>query len=176
MVGGIIISVLLLVLGWVFFAPLTLYLQSEKGIAYVQWYGMAMMEMKWEDEKGLIFLFWIFGYRKEFRPKLGFWSWKKKKIKKTKKSKNQKEKSWPFRRIQHIAWAMVRTCRVRIFRLTLDTGDVIRNAQLVPLFAHLNFWMGSNMNVNYTGKTELEIKIQNRLIDLAVAFLRAYFK
>ena len=55
--------------------------------------------------------------------------------------------------------------------LNLDTGDVIYNAFLTPVFYYLSS-DSRKMYVNYSGDNQLMIIIENRLINIFLAFFK----
>jgi hypothetical protein len=58
---------------------------------------------------------------------------------------------------------LFRTFKVKRFYMDLDTGNCITNAKLYPVFAILNYKVGA-MNINFQGRNELVLRIENRMI------------
>ena len=69
------------------------------------------------------------------------------------------------------AWRLLKSFRVRRFRLNIDTDDYILNAYLFPLFVFLN---GENrrLAVNYQGLTVVDILVTNRVWKILWALIR----
>jgi len=71
-------------------------------------------------------------------------------------------------------WSMIlqllKTFKVRQFRLELDTDDYVINAYLYPLF-YLVSRPQRQLSVNFEGRTNLALQIENRLSRMAGVFL-----
>ena len=77
------------------------------------------------------------------------------------------------------SWQILKRTKIKKFHLNIDTGDVIRNAYLIPGFVGINTgnW---NFSVNYENKNELIIRIEHRLYiilwQIIVNFINYKFK
>lgn len=150
---------LLVVIGTILFVPIILRIDTRNQQYYLQLKGIVMCSVMWKD-----------GIR--IRVKLPFYSfeidpiksWPKKKKKKRKRSRSS---AVPVSRILSV----LRSFDVKEFRLDLDTSDVIWNAYLFPVFFFLNS-RGIQSRINYNGQNQLVIHIENRLSNMAWAFLK----
>lgn len=76
-------------------------------------------------------------------------------------------------------WKIVKKTKLKKFHLNVDTGDMIRNAHLIPGFALVNIgnW---NLTVNYKNEFELIIHIEHRLStilwQIIINFIQYKFK
>lgn len=66
---------------------------------------------------------------------------------------------------------VIKSFKIKELFLNIDTGDVIYNAYLYPLFYFLG---GHNRSlfVNYSGEVQFKVTIQNRLINMLIAFIK----
>ncbi len=67
-------------------------------------------------------------------------------------------------------WRLLQSFRIKAFRLELDTGDPIRNAQLYPLFFLIGQY-GGNLGINFTGHNSLKLQVVNRPIHIIRAIV-----
>ena len=58
---------------------------------------------------------------------------------------------------------VLKSFRLKSFRVDIDTGDYILNSQLYPVSSLLNFLVGG-CHVNFEGKNRLLLKVENRPI------------
>lgn len=67
-------------------------------------------------------------------------------------------------------WQILKRTKVKKIHLNIDTGDVVRNALLIPKFVIINIsnW---NFTVNYENKNELIIHIEHRLYIILWQFI-----
>ena len=76
----------------------------------------------------------------------------------------------------NIAWEVICKSRIRRFYLDIDTGNVISNAYLFPLF----FLAGNNqrmeLNINYTNNFCLVLDARNNLLNIIIVTIRNFFK
>ena len=64
---------------------------------------------------------------------------------------------------------MIKSFSIKQFYLNIDTGDVITNAKLYPVFAFFNFYTGG-FQINFQGENQAIIHIQNRPINIIRSF------
>ena len=96
-----------------------------------------------------------------FRTKTKTKEKKRKAAKITKRGKKFKYKS--FVRV-------LNSFKLKQLVLNMDTGDYILNAKLYPVFLALNYTKG-NFNINFEGKNELIVCIQNRPVNIIRSFI-----
>ncbi|MEJ2163676.1 MAG: hypothetical protein P8X60_10320, partial [Robiginitalea sp.] len=65
---------------------------------------------------------------------------------------------------------LMRSFKVRRFRMEIDTGDPVLNAKLYPLFFHLERHAGS-IRLNFINRNHLLLQITNRPINLLKAII-----
>ncbi len=65
---------------------------------------------------------------------------------------------------------VLRSFKIKRLYLDVDTGDPITNAKLFPLFAYINYKIG-NFNINFEGKNQMTLYIQNRPIRIIKSFI-----
>ena len=65
---------------------------------------------------------------------------------------------------------LLQSFRIKAFRLELDTGDPILNAQLYPLFFLIGQY-GGNLGINFTGHNSLTLQVVNRPIHIIKAIV-----
>ena len=93
--------------------------------------------------------------------------WRKKKKKKT--PKRSRRKKFKLSHIK-LGWRLLKAFHLRRFSLVLDTGNVITNAKLFPVFALLNY-RGGDFNVNFEGRNQLVMHIHSRPIRIIKSFI-----
>jgi hypothetical protein len=84
-----------------------------------------------------------------------------------KRKKSSKKQVLPL----HKMLAVVKSCKVREFQLNLDTDDFCLNAQLFPVF-YLASLRGTQVDINFCGKNNLDLVIENRLFNMILHFIK----
>ena len=159
----VFLGVILLIIVYLLFVPIVLFIDTEQNIYYLQLKGLAKASLQ-SDEieilkiklKLLFFNFYVF----PFKPKTT--SAKVQKNKTIKKKSKKKE----FKKVLKV----VKTFKVKQFKIDIDTGDCIFNAKLYPLFAMLNYKYGG-FHVNFQNKNALLLVIENRPIRIIKSFI-----
>lgn len=144
--------------------PIVLCIDTTKNLYYLQFWGLAKASFQ-SDEKELIRIRF-----KVFFLEFSFYPLRKSDSKKGKGSKEVKVKEKRKRMRFRTAWRLLKTFKVKRFLLNIDTGNCISNAKLYPLFAFLNYRMGG-FNINFQGRNQLVLHIQNRPIRIIGAFI-----
>ncbi|MBI9041925.1 hypothetical protein [Lutibacter sp.] len=67
-------------------------------------------------------------------------------------------------------YSVFRTFKVKKLFLNIDTSDWTLNAKLFPIFYFLNLSKG-NFWINYQGKNQLVLHLQNRPIDILKSYI-----
>ena len=88
---------------------------------------------------------------------------------KQKKKTGKKPSRNPKFRVSQLK-GLLRSFRVKAFRLELDTGDPILNARLYPLFLLMDRRMG-DIHMNFMNRNHILLQITNRPINLLKAFI-----
>ncbi len=161
---SIIIGLLLLLLA-LLFMPLNLVLNTVTQQYYIQAAGLAKVNVEGDDEE-IIRLRLQALFRNFYFYPLD-WVNKPKKLKEGKRKKKKKKRTnlSPGTIIR-----LLRSFRVKRLRVNVDTGDCITNSKLYPVFSLMNFW-GGNYGVNFQGRNEIVLHLQNRPIRLLRSFI-----
>ena len=67
--------------------------------------------------------------------------------------------------------AVLSTFKVNTFFVNLDTNDVLLNANLFPVFLGLRIYTGKELYINFIGKNEVKIEIENNMARVILAFI-----
>lgn len=167
MVIWIIIGVLLLLFLAFLFMPLNLVLDTRTHDYYVQAAGLAKMKIE-GDEKEIV----RFRLQALFRSFIFYpldWIDKPKRLKE-KREKKQRKKKKTTNLSPRTILRVLKSFKVKRFWVHLDTGDCIANAKIYPAFALFNY-LGGNFGVNFHGRNELVLHLQNRPIRLLRSFV-----
>lgn len=162
--------IFLAILSYLLFAPIYLEIDTTAGI-----YGLRLHHLV----SGAIIL-------KDYRLKLDLriaW-WKKQfDLFAVKPKKKEPEKIIPAKqksRHRRISFktirAIVKTFKVNIFRVNIDTDNVQLNGLLYPAFYAMSRFSGRHMMVNFAGNNEIVIKIENNLARVIRAYISSLLK
>ena len=163
----IVLVVMLAVPVSLLFVPLVLTIDSVRHKYYLAARGIASLHVIFTDDLPLLRLQLPF-YSREFNPFSK--PDKKKKTKEKERSQpGEKRRKGPQMTPAKIM-AMVRSFRLRRFSLSLDTGDFVQNAMLVPVM-QLGRNRGFDVGVNFTGHTDIVLVISNNLWRIGKAYL-----
>ena len=161
----IVTFVLLVLLAWVLIAPLSLKADTYRNEYYLRWGGIGKAELIPLSDDILIRLRVAF-WKKDFYPLHPPNAKEKKKTKTKERKKRKSQQTFPFRR----AIKALKSFSIKYFRLDVDTEDFIWNAYLWPVV----YWiepLRRHVTVNFQGKNECRLLIQNRIWRLAWAWL-----
>ncbi|MCB9267459.1 MAG: hypothetical protein H6558_20745 [Lewinellaceae bacterium] len=163
---AILIALLILLLTWVLFAPLSIRADTYEDKYYLQWGGIGKAELIPAPEDILIRLRVAF-WKKDFYP-LHFSARKsEKKEEPAPAEKKKRKRHFPFRRLIRV----LKSFNIKDFRLEIDTDDFVWNAYLWPV-VHNIAPLRRHITVNFQGRNECRILIQNRIWRMAWAWLR----
>jgi len=154
LVLGILVTYLLLM-------PIILSIDTANNLYSIQLKGLARAYIEPHKEEIIRIKIKVFFMRFYFFPINGYYKQKKTKKIKPKKQKTKRRNKLEIQKISKI----LKTIKVKQFELDMDTGDVITNAKLYPVFAFLNYYKGG-FNINFTGQNRLVIRLQDRPIDI----------
>ncbi len=167
MVWLIIIGILLLILVLLLFAPLNLIVNTTNNDYRLYCPGIFSVSAIGDRTEILImkmrFFFFNYNYY-PFGPPEG-----QKKLKAGKAEKKKRKRSFKRPTLKQ-ARQLIRSFKVKTFWINLDTGDPVRNAKYYPLFAFLNYRYGG-FNINFEGRNELALHMQNRPIYILKSFI-----
>ncbi len=188
MVLLIISVIVLLFIAWILFVPFRLYIDTTINQYYFEWLGLIKVNFI-PDEVEIFFIkikvpfyhFDIYPIRKLIVEEI------EKEEKKTEKNKLNheepgKKKKRRIRRINKkevrklklfskLGWRVFKSLRLKKFDVDIDTGDVIHNAWLIPVFVQFN---GRNVNfrVNYQGVVSIVLIIENSIFRFLVILMK----
>lgn len=134
-------------------APIRLRVDTERGHFDA---GIVGLFRFWLDTRGEM---WRFRLRVLFIPVPLKWGKRKKQPRKPKRKKKRRRGSAGL--AMRYGRAVFSSFRIKRCRLELDTEDYALNAQLYPLGVLLARW-GIDLDVNFEGRNELVLVVQNR--------------
>jgi hypothetical protein len=76
----------------------------------------------------------------------------------------------------NIAWEVICKFKIRRFYLDIDTGNVISNAYLFPLFYMVGNKPRMELNVNYNNNFCLVLDARNNLLNIIIVIIRTLLK
>lgn len=162
----IIIALLLLaILVWLLFSPIRLKIDTRESAYLCSWLGIGRVQLLPVTDD-LVIQLQIWFWKKNFYPLRP--NPQKEKPKETRKKK--KKRKMNFQKYKRKGLRLVRSFRVKAFRLNLDTDDYLQNSYLYPFF-HLLSNNNRQLTINYRGETELLLIVENRVARMLIAFL-----
>lgn len=156
-------------LGWLLFTPVRLIVHSTTNEYQLRWGWLLNARLILLADDLLIRIGLPF-YKKDYYPLHP--SPSEQSTQETKRPRKQSRKSslrkggLPFKMIRSV----LRSFRIRQFKLDLDTDNYLTNAYLFPLFYFLSRGKG-DYQINYDGRFELHLEMDNRPIRLIRALL-----
>ena len=66
---------------------------------------------------------------------------------------------------------VLKSFKIKQLQAEIDSGDCIFNSKLYPVFALLNFYKGTHLNINFEGKNNVLLYIENRPIRIIKSFI-----
>ncbi len=156
---GILVTYLLLM-------PIILSVNTTTNDYYIQLKGLAKANIEGHEEELIRIKLKVFFMTFYFFPINEYY--KRKRIKKLKPKKHKTKSRKRFGLLKGLK--VLNSFKVKKFTLDLDTGDVITNAKLYPAFALLNYHLGG-FNINFEGRNQLAVRLQNRPIDIIKIFI-----
>jgi hypothetical protein len=175
MVWLILIFILCIILSFLFFAPIQLKINSNTGQYLLNWgwilQGRLIPDIEEITKSKIQFNIFFFPF--------DFYPLKKKRNKQMGKDekkdipgKQKKDKKRiPFKHPIRRMWNLLRSFQVKVFDVNIDTDDYVANAYLFPAFQLLSRGK-RHLQVNFEGKVEMQIWIQNN----GIRVLRAFFR
>jgi hypothetical protein len=182
MVLLIISVVILIILAWILFVPFRFCIDTTIDQYYFEWSGI--IKINFIPDKVEIFF---------IRVKIPFFHlhiYPVKKLideEKEKKEKSGKEKSEKnllqrinrkevrkIKLLSKLGWKVFKALKLKKFDVNIDTGDVIYNARLIPLFATLN-GNRTNLRVNYQGIVSVVLLFEHSVFRILVILIKFLF-
>jgi len=174
----IVISILLFAFGWLLLAPLYLYISTSESRYEAGLTGIFKVMVMVGDD-GLPELLGKFFFISFKIPVYTLVKKKPKEASQTKKEKKKKKAMKMNRKrikiVMTLMWKVVRSFRLRQLKLNIDTGDVIRNAYLIPVFS-IAYRNNINLSVNYEDKNEFILHFDNTIGRMLIETLRVFIK
>lgn len=155
--------VFFLVVVYLLLVPIVLYVDTITDQYYLRLKGFAKATFEGNKEELIHVRLKVLFLNFSFYP-LRTSSFKIKKTKEAKVKKSQKKIGY------RNGIRLLKSFQIKRFLLNIDTGNCIANAKLYPLFAFLNYRIGG-FNVNFEGKNQLVLHIQNRPIHIIKSFV-----
>ncbi len=176
MIALILLFVLLALVAWLLWTPLRIEIDSEAGIVYLAWQGVA--SVKWEAEQGLdVLQLRVIGFRKDLRmgqergvkapPTAAKPAGKKRK-------KARVRRAFPLKTILRMARNVLCTFKINRLKIYWDSDDFIWSARLYPLVFYLNYRIGGQVAINFRGRRALALSVENRLGRMIWAVLQTF--
>jgi hypothetical protein len=91
------------------------------------------------------------------------------KVKRSRADRQRRKKSNKLKRLRQ-SLSFIKSFKVERFYLDMDTGDLLLNARLYPLFGLLNYNHG-NIHINFEGRNDIVLLIKNRPINIIKSFI-----
>lgn len=161
----VIVAILLLVLAYLLWMPVVFKINTETKEYYLQFKGLAKASVMSDPEEVLKIKLNVLFMRFNFFPL----RMRRKKKKKKKEAQTKTRKTFSSKKVQAI-WRMIRSFKIKEFKLDIDTGDYVLNAKLYPAFYLLRHF-GNNVAVNFEDRNRLALVIQNRPINILKSFI-----
>ncbi|MDH3650727.1 MAG: hypothetical protein OEQ53_13670 [Saprospiraceae bacterium] len=161
MIGVIIVLAIAVLLGWLLITPLEIRLDSINNQYLIRWRGIGNLKLIPTSDDLLLRLRVLF-WHKEISPVQMMLIPKEKEKDKPKVDAEKKGRS----KVKIQRWIkkglhLLQSFHVKAMKLDLDTGDFIHNSYLYPIFHVLNR-RDKQLNINFEGRTEILLIIQNR--------------
>jgi hypothetical protein len=163
----ILLGIILLILTWLLVCPVTLHIDTSQETFQVSMKGVFTLALDTASEE------FVLGIRTPFFRKL-YYPFRDKSgtDKRTKPTHPEKRKTrtrgrdMNFQKLRRL----LRTFKVEDFRCSIDTGDYVQNALLVPVFQVMSQYR-DRVSVNFNGEFYLRLVASNSLWRLGTAYL-----
>ena len=160
----IVLIMLGTILLYLLFMKLVLCIDTVNNEYYLQAKGLVKAKIERHETELIQIKFKMFFINFNFYPLRK--SWKKKKKPESKKITPHKSKRIGIKKIMRIA----KTFTIEELFIDVDTGNCITNAKLFPPFALMNSY-GGHFKVNFEGRNQLLLKVQNQPIRIIKSFI-----
>ncbi|MEZ5197846.1 MAG: hypothetical protein R2764_16110 [Bacteroidales bacterium] len=172
-----ILAPLLAIIVWLLLATLYIRVSTVNNTYTVGLKGFFKISLLPDEKEYIIIRIRIVGFNSVFYPlKPIEKKTRKKKKKKIKVRKNKMTGLFVFRYFLKLAISAIRSWKIKSLKINIDTGDVIKNAYLIPIFVGVNVKKNINFTVNYQSEMNLEVDVENNLFRILKVVLLAYFK
>ena len=155
----LLLAFLLIVCG-LLLTPVILAIDTRIPEIKLSWKGIGNAAINYKEEEWLL-RFRIFFYAKEIQLR-------NIKGRKKKQEKSKRKKRNP-RKMMRKFLAVMKTFRVPVWRISIDTGDYVYNAWLYPL----NYFIGTeHCQINFHEENYLVLELKNNLARMLYAWFR----
>ena len=144
--------------------PVILYIDTDNHQYFLQLKGLAKASIEGHKEEVLRIHLKIVFFHFYFYPLKEIGKSKKKDIEKKNNLKSTKRIG------MRQGLRLLRSFKVKHLLLDIDTGDCVKNAQLYPYFAFLNYKIGT-FHINFEGRNRMALCIQNTPINIIRSFI-----
>ena len=181
MVLLIISVVIIILLAWILFVPFRFYIDTTINQYYFEWSGIIKINFVPDEVEFFFIRVKIPFYHIHIYPIKKLIEEEKEKEKEKKSGQEKSKKSWlqrinkkEIRRIKllsRLGWKVFKALRLKRFDVNIDTGDVIYNAWLIPLFVSLN-GNRTNLRVNYQGIVSVVLLFEHSVFRILVILIK----
>lgn len=175
----IIFGIILLFLCWILLAPLFVFISTSESRYEAGLRGILTASLKFNGvdiPEVNIKVFFIKFNIPIFKPR------DKKEEEKSKKRVKKKKKKLSGKKIHFfikLGWKILKSFKIKQLKLNIDTGDVINNAYLVPVFSMV-YKERIKLSINYKNQNELILHFENNIGTIlwlvVVTYIKQYFK
>ncbi len=164
MIGWFILGLLLLIFAWLLWTPLRVEIDTASGIFRAEWRYLCAVQ--WLPDEGLDII------RLEapfFRRNIRLSGVEKHPLKKQEKPRKKpvspvkKNKRMSVGTLWRLGRNFLRSFKIKRLQIWWDSDDFIWNAQAYPLAHFINMLGVGQVRVNFMGRRELALVVENRL-------------
>jgi hypothetical protein len=160
----IFLTLLLLVLIYLLVMPIVLLIDTTTNQYYIQIRGLVKASLEAHKEELIQIKLNVFFLKFYFYPLQKIGSKKKPRLIAKKKKKRGKKPDF------QTGVRLLKSFKVKKLFVDIDTGDCILNAKLYPFVALLKYYSG-DINVNFQGRNQLILCVQNRPVNIIRSFI-----
>ena len=157
-----ILILLVLILAWIFIAPLQIQIDTRIPEVYVRWVSLGKAKLVFDEDKWWLKISVFFISKKWELEKLLHNP--RKKVKKVKLKPGTKKSKF-LRRL----FKIIKSSRITRWQIAIDTGDNVKNAWLY----HLNFYPAfCHLHINFFDENYLFLEIRNAPWKMVYALMK----
>lgn len=160
----VFLTLLLLALIYLLFMPIILLIDTTSNQYYIQIQGLLKASLEAHKEELIRIKLTVFFLKFYFYPLKNTGSKKKPKTVVNKVKKRGRTVNF------QTGIRLLKSFKIKKLLIDIDTGNWILNAKLYPLIVLLKNYIG-NINVNFQGRNQLILCIQNRPINIIKSFI-----
>lgn len=160
MIGWILLGLFLLLIALILAAPLVLRINTAEDEYRVSWWWFGSGQLRLEGSPRLEWT--LLGFHRSIPLAFPAAAAKKPTAGETEKPRKASRRKMTVTRILRKARRILASFRIKRLRADIDTDDFITNAYLYPALFLVDRGRG-NIRVNFVGKNELDLEVQNRV-------------